>query len=123
MKDISQLRQELIRFDRERRDLHRKMLQSQKLISGSLYLMYKKCGRRTCKCHDGEKHGPFLCLSTMKKKKRGCIFIRKKDETKVKHLNWKYQKFTEMIKNIEVLDQKIIKILKKIRNRHEVKYP
>jgi len=84
--------------------------------------MYKKCGNPKCKCNDGEKHGPFLCLSKMKNKKRELIFIRKDDKVRVQHMNWKYKKFNEMMAKIDKINVSIKNILKKIRAKYEVKY-
>ena len=110
MPDESTLRQKLIQLDKERRKLHTQLIKPQKLISGSLYAMYKKCGNPKCKCNKAEAHGPFLCLSVMKKRKRKLIFIRKKDELKVKHMNWKHKKYTVTIKKIVKRNEEIVRI-------------
>ena len=123
MQNISKLKQRLIKHDIERRKIHTQLIKPRKLISGSLYKMYKKCGNKKCRCNSGgEKHGPFLCLSVMKKRKRGIIFIRKKDNFKISEMSWRYKKFGEGIKEIELINKETIEILKEIRELYEEVY-
>ncbi len=33
------------------------------MLQGSLVILYRKCGRKGCRCERGEKHGPAYYLS------------------------------------------------------------
>jgi len=33
------------------------------MLQGSLVTLYRKCGKKGCRCERGEKHGPAYCLS------------------------------------------------------------
>ncbi|MBU1207916.1 MAG: hypothetical protein KKH04_13460 [Proteobacteria bacterium] len=33
------------------------------MLQGSLVALYRKCGKKGCRCELGEKHGPAYCLS------------------------------------------------------------
>lgn len=34
-----------------------------KMLQGSLVSLYRKCGKKGCRCERGKKHGPAYCLS------------------------------------------------------------
>ena len=33
------------------------------MLQGSLVTLYRRCGKKGCRCERGEKHGPAYCLS------------------------------------------------------------
>jgi hypothetical protein len=36
---------------------------SEEMLQGSLVSLYRKCGKKGCRCEQGEKHGPAYYLS------------------------------------------------------------
>lgn len=36
---------------------------SKLMLQGSLVALYRKCGKKGCRCERGQKHGPAYCLS------------------------------------------------------------
>ncbi len=120
--DISKLRQKLIFLDKERRLLQKQLILPQKLIGGSVYNMFKKCGNPECYCNDGTKHGPYLCISINRNNKRKLIFVRKKDEVEVKHKNWKYKQYKKKINRIEKINNQVVEILKQLKEAYEEDY-
>jgi len=52
------------RLGREKRTLLREIERcSGLMLQGSLVALYRKCGKKGCRCERGEKHGPAYCLS------------------------------------------------------------
>jgi hypothetical protein len=44
-------------------ELLRKIRGCSGMLQGSLVVLYRKCGRKGCRCERGEKHGPAYYLS------------------------------------------------------------
>ncbi len=51
------------RFERERVKLLREIQGCSEMLQGSLVALYRKCGKKGCRCERGQKHGPAYCLS------------------------------------------------------------
>lgn len=49
--------------EEERATLLRKIQGCCKMLQGSLVALYRKCGKKGCRCERGEKHGPAYYLS------------------------------------------------------------
>ena len=50
------------------------------MIAGSIYVVYKKCGNKNCRCAKGDLHGPFFYLSRKEEGKTKLTFVRRADE-------------------------------------------
>ena len=48
---------------REKKALLREIQNCSGMLQGSLVALYRKCGKKGCRCERGEKHGPAYCLS------------------------------------------------------------
>ena len=51
------------RLEREQVKLLREIQGCSGMLQGSLVALYRKCGKKGCRCERGEKHGPAYCLS------------------------------------------------------------
>jgi hypothetical protein len=51
------------RVEGERARLLGKIQGCSEMLQGSLVVLYRKCGKRGCRCERGEKHGPAYYLS------------------------------------------------------------
>ena len=49
-------------LQREKERLLREIQECSGMLQGSLVTLYRKCGRKGCKCERGEKHGPSSYL-------------------------------------------------------------
>ncbi len=47
----------------EKAGLQSKIQDCSGMLQGSLVVLYRKCGRKGCRCERGEKHGPAYYLS------------------------------------------------------------
>jgi len=48
---------------REKKALLREIQRCSGMLQGSLVTLYRKCGKKGCRCEQGKKHGPAYCLS------------------------------------------------------------
>jgi len=70
-------------------------------IRGTLLLRYMTCGNKNCKCHKGEKHGPYYYLTVnYPKGKTKCIKIAEKDVARVKKWQKNYKKIKTILEKI-----------------------
>ena len=51
------------RLGAEKARLLREIQYCSEMLQGSLVVLYRKCGKRGCRCERGEKHGPAYYLS------------------------------------------------------------
>ena len=51
------------RLEREKAALLKEIQSCSEMLQGSLVGLYRKCGKKGCRCERGEKHGPAYCLS------------------------------------------------------------
>jgi len=50
-------------LDKQKEKLLREIQSCSEMLQGSLVALYRKCGKRGCRCERGEKHGPAYYLS------------------------------------------------------------
>jgi len=113
--DISKLRQRVYRLDQRRRKLQGYLLKPRKMIRGSLYEIYRKCGNPNCKCARGEKHqGKYL--SVKKKGKTKMTYVRRGDEKWVTTQANNYRRYQKWMADVRKINKEIFEILKKIRD-------
>lgn len=81
-------------------------------IRGTLLLRYMTCGNKNCKCHKGEKHGPYHYLTVnYPKGKTKCVKIADQDVKKVKKWLKNHKKIKSILEkisnhNLETLKKK-----------------
>jgi len=51
------------RLKQEKGSLLKEIQNCSGMLQGSLVTLYRKCGKKGCRCERGEKHGPAYCLS------------------------------------------------------------
>jgi hypothetical protein len=51
------------RLEREKAALLKEIQRCSGMLQGSLVALYRKCGKKGCRCERGERHGPAYCLS------------------------------------------------------------
>jgi len=67
-KKFSQLRQSLVRFADEVRQLVEPFLCDKPVVKGSLYELKRKCGKAGCKCAQGQLHRSMVVSASEKGK-------------------------------------------------------
>lgn len=118
----SRVRQKIHRLDKKRRLLLEKLVHPEEMVAGSLYQVYKKCGNPACRCASGKKHGPFTCLSVADAGKRRLVFVRRKDEARVKPQATRYREYQKMMAQTRKMNNEIFELLKILRDTKLRKY-
>ena len=79
-KNIS-VRQQIYLLQKEKNKIIWEMLNSlpTDMIAASLSYVYRKCGKKTCKCQRGQLHGPYPALQIKVNNKRTIKMVKKAD--------------------------------------------
>lgn len=120
---LSRLRQTLrLQLD-DFQKICRQLADSGPLIVGSYYLVYKTCSHEGCRCHKGEKHGPFPALSWTAEGKRGMVMVRAADTAVVERKAAAYKRYQKAMTRLRRLSSQIDATLQEIRTRLTEEYP
>ena len=79
-----------------------------KIIKGSLVKLHRKCGKKNCHCHKGEKHAS-LYLSQSINSKTQMTYIPKKYEKDITEYVNTYKKIQNILNKITGINLKIFK--------------
>jgi len=113
--EISILRKTIDLLEQQRQKAITYLLYPKDMISGSIYVTYKKCGNKNCRCAKGELHGPFNYISKRVDGKTILTFVRKADESKITKEAQNYREYIKIIAKLNKLDKKIYDNVKKIK--------
>lgn len=121
--DASKIRLQIVELERKRKGIIDKLLRPKSMISGYLYPMFKKCGKKGCRCERGEKHGPYWCISSLKDKKTHLKAIGKRDWIMVKILTDNYREYQKQMAELRRLHFQVWEMLKQLRDEKIKEYP
>lgn len=69
---------------RRRSLLARRLGRRGELMRGSLAQLYVRCGRKDCRCAQGEKHGPYLYVSVFQGRRTKSVYVPRHLEGEVR---------------------------------------
>jgi len=113
--DISVLRRRIRSIHDEMLPLLNSMMDCGPLIVGSIYETYRTCSYPNCRCHKGQKHGPFPSISYSISGKHKSRPIRKDDLPGVTTKTAAYKKFQNALVQWRTLCRECEGLLERIR--------
>jgi hypothetical protein len=116
MKDVGELKEQIARLEKKRKRLIDDLMEPGQMVAGSLYKVYRKCGKPGCRCAKGEMHGPFACLSTRDQGRRKVKHIRQGDEDWVARRAAEYRRYQKRLAQLRKIDARVLNALKGLRN-------
>ena len=99
------------------------LLHGKTMIHGLPHLIYRKCGKKNCKCATGNRHGPYAALSINKNGKQRIAIIRKSDTHPIMKEAKRYRYFQETLSKIRKVNREIDILLKKVKTETTNEYP
>ncbi|MCX6384152.1 MAG: hypothetical protein NTV16_06690 [Actinobacteria bacterium] len=120
--DISAIRKKIYLLEQQRQQLILSLLNPKDMIAGSLYVTYKKCGNKRCRCAKGELHGPFNYISKKIDGKTVLTFIRKADEKEIIRQAGHYRDYIKEMAKLNRIDKRIYDSIKKIKQAKTKNY-
>jgi len=83
------------------------------MLQGSLVVLYRKCGRKGCRCERGEKHGPAYYLSYKEEGVTQMIYIPASRLEEVKKAMEAFSQYWELGVKLSRLNLKQMGLSKK----------
>jgi len=112
---VSRLRQELKRLLDEHGAHCWQIADSGPMMRGSFYQVFKTCAYPGCRCHKGERHGPFPALSWTVGGKCRMVMVRAKDVARVEVAAASFKRFQKGMTRIRRCAKQIEHTLEAIR--------
>lgn len=94
---------------RQRKKLCEELSTLEFLIKGSFVNSLKKCGRKGCKCENGQLLHPHLIISTFKEGKTHVLYVSKSMRQKAEEAIAVYRRAKEIIDNISDINVDLLK--------------
>lgn len=113
--DISVLRRRIRGIHDEQLGLLNDMMDCGSMIVGSIYESYRTCSYPNCRCHKGQKHGPFPAISYSVNGKHKSRPIRRDDVAAVQMKALAYKRFQNAIARWRALCEECERLLERIR--------
>lgn len=107
------IRQRVMQRLQEQRLLVHTLLKLREQLQGSLFARYGECGKPTCICRSGAKHGPYYVLSTRSAGRSGFSYVETdKLQTAREHVHG-YRQFRLGLRRLKRLNADIVRLLKR----------
>jgi len=113
--NITALRVKIVALRKERFKLENKLMSKpQKMLAGSLVVIYARCGKPNCHCkrRDGKKHGPYHYVQLKIKGKYTNIYLGKDKESI--ELARRYSEYIKNIARLRQINKQLDQLLEKI---------
>ena len=104
----------------ERRSrLQRKLLSPDAMIEGCIHIIYKKCGKPTCHCKDGIKHGPYTAIV---RKVGGVSKLTYVDKLDIIDKAKAYKRYNKRLASLRKINEKIFSYIRYLRDINTTAY-
>ena len=103
----------ITQLKRQRRKIIKQMPPFERILRTTISKYYLTCGYKKCRCHKGEKHGPFIYLSLTEKGKTKMYFTPEEIVQQVKEGVISYHKLWENIYKLCQINREILWLKKK----------
>lgn len=78
------------------------------VMVGSIVEAYRTCGKPDCRCHDGEKHGPYYLLTWSVEGRTKTRHIPKEELPRIRRMTENYQKAREALRKLGEVNRKLV---------------
>ena len=97
----------------DQRALVLRLLHLREQLPGSLFARYGTCGKETCSCRTGAKHGPYFVLSTRSGGRGGFQYLEDEQAQEAKDLVSRHREFQEGLRQLRKVSAEIVTLLKR----------
>jgi len=115
MVDPIRLRERARALLAEQGALVRALLRLRAQVGGSLIARYVVCGKASCACQRGERHGPYFVLSTRSRGKGGFVYLAEGQVPQARDLVDAHRRFQEGVRRLRDINEELVALLR----RHE----
>jgi len=101
----------------EQRSLVSSLLAKRAQLQGSLFVRYGECGKESCTCRQGQKHGPYYVLSTRSGGKGGFAYLDGRQLEAARSLVTRYRAFRDGLRRLKKVNLELVDLLRKYQEQ------
>jgi hypothetical protein len=97
----------------EQRDLVENLLRRREQLAGSLFVRYGVCGKESCACRTGRRHGPYYVLSTRSGGRGGFSYLDEARMAEARALVKAYREYRAGMRRLRRVGEQIVVLLRR----------
>jgi hypothetical protein len=97
----------------EQRALVRDLLERREQLRGSLFARYGVCGKESCVCRTGRRHGPYYVLSTRTGGKGGFAYLEGARAEEARALVDRHRQFKAGLRRLRKINAELMTLLRR----------
>jgi hypothetical protein len=113
MLDLEDLRKRIELRMTAQRTLVRSLLDQREQLQGSLFTRWGECGKETCACRQGRKHGPYYVLSLRGGGKGTFAYLDRSTHREARGLVLRYKAFRRGLRELRKINLDIVGLLRR----------
>lgn len=113
MAELETIRRQVRIRLREQGMLVRLLLQQREQLQGSLFPRYGVCGKPTCVCRTGRRHGPYYVLSSRTAGRGTFAYLDSGDVAQARDLLRRHREFRRGIARLRKLNADLVALLRR----------
>jgi len=114
MKTVSKLRKKVVELAKEKYRIEEGLLRPLAMVPYALIEHYGECGKKVCRCHQGQLHGPYWYLSQHWGGKTRNIYVPKEKVEKIQVLADRYKQYEGKLTQLRAIHKETMDLLKQI---------
>ena len=111
MADIEVIRRQVRTRLREQGALVRLLLQQRDQLQGSLFPRYGTCGKATCVCRTGRRHGPYYVLSSRTAGRGAFAYLDADEVARARDLLARHRRFRRGMARLRRINAEVVALL------------
>ncbi len=97
----------------EQRTLVEELLRRREQLAGSLFVRFGVCGKQTCVCRTGQKHGPYYVLSTRSGGRGGFAYLEASRMSEARELVKSYRDYRAGMRRLRKVNDQLVALLRR----------
>jgi hypothetical protein len=89
------------------------------MVDGCIHTVYKKCGKSTCHCKDGTKHGPYTAIVRKVNGRKKLTYV---DRSDIIDKAVAYKRYNKDMATLRKINEKIFSWLRVLGDRNTTTY-
>jgi hypothetical protein len=111
--DIEVIRRQVRTRLREQGALVRLLLQQRDQLQGSLFPRYGTCGKATCVCRTGRRHGPYYVLSSRTAGRGAFAYLDADEVARARDLLARHRQFRRGMARLRRINAEVVALLRR----------
>ncbi len=113
MADPEHIRRRVRTRLREQRALVEQLLRRRRQLPGSLFVRFGVCGKPSCACRSGQRHGPYYVLSTRSGGRGGFAYLEEAQMAEARDLVKAYREYRAGMRRLHSVGRQLVELLRR----------